>query len=616
MSRTNLQESLPMKKYFATFPVSILYSLVVIGCACPFLIAQQNGAPPQSGEGPSYTLTTTVNRVVLDVVVTDAHGSPVHGLTRDDFKAVEDGATQHVLSFDTADFDGMMAYTPPKLPSLPENTFVDLPASPERGPLYVILYDLVNIPTDDQVFARKQLVRFIENAPEGARFAIFVSSDGVHLVQGFTSDRKELFAAIDPKSSRPHVPEIFLMGVNFGQDDPLAAASRLSSIADYLANLPGRKNLIWMASMFPLDLFPSITDTEQNKEAAKKALDMLAANQIAVYPVDVSGVVLSEVYASPETAGSGGISTDARDYGMTTPMVTPARGSAPAAAPAGASVTGGAGYSLTNASYQKQDEIARVTGGKAIYSSNNVTQSLDKVTEDGGSYYTLTYSPTNKNYDGKLRQIRVELDAKDDHLAYRRAYYGVDPNAAAEGGKATADERIGASRDGFASSMEHGAPAAHQLIFAAHVRAVGPPAMGTHEQMASLVSQTSFLKAEHQAGSAKAPKAVPLQVFAIDYTVTAHQFEVARETSPGVEIAVALYDSDGQLLNASVSTMPDGKAGQTSGSRDAYRMEQRVAAPLNARFLRMAVRDVRTNKTGVMEISLPLAAETEIAQKH
>ena len=605
-----------MKKYFATLPLRVLYNLVVLGCAGPLLIAQQNAVPSQSGEVPSYTLTTTVNRVVLDVVVTDAHGNPVHGLTRDDFKLAEDGAPQRVLSFDTANFDGGMTYTPAALPPLPENTFVDLPPSPERGPLYVILYDLVNIPTDDQVFARKQLVRFIQNAPEGARFAIFVSSDGVHLVQGFTSNRKELFAVIDPKSSRPHVPEIFLMGVNFGQNDPLAAASRLSSIAGYLANLPGRKNLIWMASMFPLDLFPSITDTEQNKEAAKKALDMLAANQIAVYPVDVSGVVLTEVYAPPETAGSGGISTDSRDYGMTKPRVTPPRGSVPTTAPVGASVNGGAGYSLTNASYRQQDEIARVTGGKAIYSSNDVTQSLDKVTQDGGSYYTLTYSPTNKNYNGKLRQIRVELEAKDDHLAYRRAYYGVDPTAAANGGKVTAEERIGTSGDGFAGSMEHGAPAAHQLIFAAHVRTLGPPAMGTPEQMSSLASQTSFLKAERHGGSGKPPKAVPLQVLAVDYTVMAHQFEVAGETAPDVEIAVALYDSDGQVLDASVSKMPDGKTGQNSAPRNAYRMEQRVAAPLNARFLRMAVRDVKTNKTGAMEISLPLAAESEVTVKH
>lgn len=600
-----------MKKCFALSNCRIL---IVLGCVTPLLVAQQNDPPPKGDQVPgipTFTLRTTVNRVVLDVVVKDAHGAPVHGLTRDDFTVQEDGAPQRLLSFDTSNFDAGMVYTPAKLAPLPQNTFVDLPRSPERGPLYVILYDLVNIPNDDQVFARKQLVKFIENTPDGARFAIFVSSDGVHLVQGFTSNRQELFAAIDPKNSRPHVPVVFLMGINFGQNDPLAAASRLTSIAEYLAPLPGRKNLIWMASMFPLRLFPAITDTQQNKEAAQKALDTLAANQIAVYPVDVSGVVLSEVYASPETSGLGGISTDSRDYGMTIPMVTSPGGSAPTPAPAGASVTGGHGYSLTNASYQQQDEIARVTGGEAIYSSNDVSQSLKTVTEDGGSYYTLTYSPTNKNYNGKLRKVHIELSLKGNRLLYRRAYYGIDPEGTANDRMANSGYPAEAPGNGLSANMQHGAPSAYQLIFGAHVRTLGSPALGTPEQMANLASQATVLRADRHSGSIKALKPIQLQVYAIDYTVMARQFQIAGETSPDIEIAAALYDSDGRLLNASVSKMPQVKPPDpmSSAQRDAYRMEQQLDAPLGARFLRMAVHDPKTNKVGAMEIPLPLAGE-------
>ena len=599
-----------MKHPFVLFNPRALCSLVILGCATPLVIAQQSAAPSPNNELPStqtYTLTTSVNRVVLDVVVTDAHGNPVHGLTRDDFKVAEDGVSQHVLSFDTWNFDGGMDYRPSELPPLPENTFVDLPKSPERGPLYVILYDLVNIPNDDQIFARKQLVRFIQNAPEGARFAIFVSSDGVHLIQGFTSNRQELFAAVDPKSSRPHVPEIFLMGTNFGQNDSLAAASRLSAIAGYLSQLQGRKNLIWMASLFPLDLFPAITDTEQNKEAAKKALDILAANQIAVYPVDVSGVIMNEVYAPPGAApGTSGIATDARENGIGNTS-GPAGGSTsvPAGGGHASQFEGGPGFSQTEGNYMLQDEVARVTGGKAIYSSNDVSQSLNKVTADGGSYYTLTYSPTNKTYNGRLRRIHVELNAKDEHLAYRRAYYGVDPEAVAKAGSMAKGEMVQESGGGLSGSMVHGGPSAHQLIFAALVRTLGPPAMGTREQMTDLANATSSQKAEPHGGSAKHPKSIALQVYAIDYTVTAHQFQAAGETSPDIETAVALYDADGELLNASVSKVPVGNESQS-----AYRMEQRVDAPLAARFLRIAVRDSKTNKTGVMEIPLPLATKS------
>ena len=89
------------------------------------------------------------------------------------------------------------------------------------------------------------------------------------------------------------------MGVNFGEGDSLAAASRLNLIARYLAPMPGRKNLVWFAAEFPLSLFPSRDQTDAYREEVKKTLDLLAANQIAVYPVDASGVPSTESYAPP-----------------------------------------------------------------------------------------------------------------------------------------------------------------------------------------------------------------------------------------------------------------------------------------------------------------------------
>jgi hypothetical protein len=46
-----------------------------------------------------------VNRVIVDVVVTDAKGEPVHGLSQHDFSVSEDGQSQRILSFDVHDLD-------------------------------------------------------------------------------------------------------------------------------------------------------------------------------------------------------------------------------------------------------------------------------------------------------------------------------------------------------------------------------------------------------------------------------------------------------------------------------------------------------------------------------
>ena len=65
-----------------------------------FFFAQQAAQSPLSAQGPNageLVIKSTVNRVVLDVVVTDSNGRPVHGLTQKDFSVAEDGRSQQVL---------------------------------------------------------------------------------------------------------------------------------------------------------------------------------------------------------------------------------------------------------------------------------------------------------------------------------------------------------------------------------------------------------------------------------------------------------------------------------------------------------------------------------------
>jgi VWFA-related protein len=265
--------------------------------------------------------------VVLDVIVTDARGAPVPGLSEGDFKVTEDGTEQKIVAFDAVGFSEGMDYVPPTLPPQPVGTYINLPATPEKGPLYVLLYDLVNMDSADQMnspmdhsaqlFARKQLIKFIESKPEGTRFAIFVRSDGLHLVQGFTTDKTLLYCAVDPHNPKAHIPVVFLNGENFGRGDRISALDTLHSIATYLDGLSGRKNLIWFASQFPLSLFAADTDGVNFQAETKETLDLLAHDQIALYPVDGRGVPYQDSHAqignsphsdtvtSPEEAGSG-----------------------------------------------------------------------------------------------------------------------------------------------------------------------------------------------------------------------------------------------------------------------------------------------------------------------
>ncbi len=563
----------------------------------------------------------------MDVVVTDSKGQPVSGLTKADFSVSEDGKPQQVLSFDANGFSSAMDYTPPKLPPEPPNTFVNLPTTPEKGPLYVLLYDLVNMDNQDQMeltvnqhhdqmFGRQQLLKFIENKPEGARFAIFVRSDGLHLIQGFTSDKQQLLAAIDPHHPGPHIPQVFLMGQNWDRGDTFSAMEVIRYIAEYLDGMPGRKNLIWFSGTFPLSLYPGPDDVPNYAAEVKSTLDLVAQDQIAIYPIDVRGPVVADWKSTDiDAGGAGGGQFSSRDVGG------PAGPSGRNNGGAATSMMSGGGYSLVTGSYQIEDEIAQATGGRAFYNRNDLAVAFTEATNTGESYYSLSYAPANLTYNGRLRSIKVDLDKKGYKLAYRRAYFDADidappPLALNEIHKPKPSDTPPPPRklgDTLYANMERGAPIAHQLIFGAHLRTVGAPAMGTPDQMAELATQPAYFKVRHNNKPAKPLPPIKLQRYAIDYTVMAHQLQITGNPL-NLELAVAAYDADGKMLNALVNNGASESAKPPDQpTPKSYRAEQQLDVPLNAAWIRVAVRDANTDRIGAMEIKLPLAPENETA---
>jgi VWFA-related protein len=576
---------------------------------------------PSAGQDEAPTvLQMSVRRVVLDVLVTDAKGAPVSGLTEGDFTVTEDGTPQKIVAFDAVGFSDGMDYVPPSLPPQPAGTYINLPATPEKGPLYVLLYDLVNMDSPDQMntpmdhsvqmFARKQLIKFIESKPEGTRFAIFVRSDGLHLVQGFTADKALLYRAVDPHNPKAHIPMVFLNGENFGRGDRISALDTLHFIATYLDGMSGRKNLIWFSSQFPLSLFAADTDGPNFQEETKETLDLLAHDQIAVYPVDARGVPYQDSHAqignsphsdtvtSPQEAGSGG------------PTGSGTIGNSPSTSSSFVQ-----GSSVVNDSFNVMDGIARETGGQAFYGFNDVAAELVQATEGGEMYYTLAYAPTNLNYNGKVRTIHVALAKKGYALSYRRSYYGTETQQAAVA--ATADEYMESAeaktkhadtplKDSLSANMEFGAPEEHQLVFVVQAQEVGVPAAGTTAQMADLATEPAYFKSRRKSAAVVPLSPILLQKDVFSFNIPTRQFK--GEHSLNLELAAAAYDAEGRLMNAFVRVAKKDWE-ETPGTPDSlpfFRVEQELEVPVAAASLRVAVRDATNDRTGAMEITLPL----------
>lgn len=533
---------------------------------CNSLLAQSDSPTPPAQNTPAQaktesipTFRTTVRRVVVDVVVRDSANRPVHGLKASDFIVAEDGQPQKILSFDAFDLEKPSISLPPNAPHMPPNHFVNIPATPERGPLYVILYDLANIEKiEDQIDARRQVMKFIKSMPDGTRFAIFVRSDGLYLVQGFTADKALLYATLDPSNPKPHVPKVFMMGKNLGQGDPASMINVLTQVNEFLEGIPGHKNLIWLAGTFPLALVPRKEDPRQYEDQIINEINVLTRAQVAVYPINVGGVPVNPP----------GMLTGARMHGGNNNQSVLAGG--PIQGPGGGGLnsltvpdaTGLLASIQTQSSgdsmytdYDVQKALGEATGGRAFYSTNDVTAALDEATEIGGNYYSLTYSPTNFKDDGSRRSVAVRVVQPGYKLSYRRFYFtaALRPNDEAlktRGADASAAPTPPAEYDALQPNMKHGAPMVHDLLFSAHIHSDGIPAKASPEQMAQLAQQPAYMTTGHK-DKTLAP--IDLQKYVIDYRVTdlSLKGQAQNGKAPSFEFAAAAFDSKAACSTAS-----------------------------------------------------------------
>jgi len=404
------------------------------------VLAQQQTADSPAKDLPA-TLRTNVHLVVLDVVAMDDHGHPAADLSRDDFVVLEDGKPQQVKQFERR----MSSSAPPSEPaaSLTPNEYRNVPAQVPNA-VNIILLDMLNTQTRDQGEARRHLVSFLRAMPKGRQVALYGLDTKLHLIQDFTGSSDVLIAAAEQAQLRPSalnpstadqnhdgefVADIKATGGGFANDVAARMANfikntetsktdlrvgltlqSLQQIARSVAGVPGRKNLIWLSSGFPLNLEedsetgPGVVSVAARnyRQAVEQTTAILAQAQIAVYPVDAQGVLVGGVDVT--VAGRGMFDTD-RSGTIGDVMSAQA--------------------TQYSAIHNSMDLLAKNTGGQAFYNGNDLKGAIGRSMDMGSSYYILAYSPSNTEWDGKLRKIEVKAPGKKVKLVYRRTYYAI-----------------------------------------------------------------------------------------------------------------------------------------------------------------------------------------------
>ena len=155
-------------------------------------------AMQQNAVAPS-TIQVFSRETVVDVVVTDKDGQPVRGLTQADFTVKENGNEQAINSF--AEFGAEAAkagVTLSQPAAVQTEVHSNYQQAPARGPVNIVLIDALNASLAGMVIhEQRETAKYLETMPEGTEVAVFgLSQSGLHLLQGFTTDRKLLVGAV------------------------------------------------------------------------------------------------------------------------------------------------------------------------------------------------------------------------------------------------------------------------------------------------------------------------------------------------------------------------------------------------------------------------------------
>jgi len=417
--------------------------------------------PMHSTEQPNTTPTIRVNTrlVLVDVVVKDKKGSPVAGLKAEDFTVQERGKTQKI-----AFLIPPTETTAQSAPSeLPPGIYSNRPEyrSP-GGPLTVILIDAANTPFKDQAYARQQMLQFVrEQSKPGQRMAVMTLTNTLGVLQDFTGDPQVLAKAIEdykpreqemPKGASPpvignsdsargnvSVPVTLNQELRAFQSIQLAyvedrrvetTLSAMRSLARILGGIPGRKSVIWLTAAFPFTLIPenrevtgdeladslptisqlgvgtrsagasASTSRQQHAQEIREAAAQLASAQVAIYPVDVRGLV-------------SGMEPTIDDLAATQLF--------------NATQTAQMKLSDVTSSQETMREMAQETGGKVYINQNEIKQGAVLATQYSAAAYTIGYYPEDKKMDGKYRPIKVKVNRDALEVRNRRGYYAIDP---------------------------------------------------------------------------------------------------------------------------------------------------------------------------------------------
>src|SRR5262249_46373745 len=155
-------------------------------------------------------------------------------------------------------------------------------------------------------------------------------------------------------------------------------------LAQDVSSFRGRKNVLWLSEEFPVYFGPEVNvyDPHPNLQSyddqTRDTSGLLSSAQISLYPIDVRGL------------STGGIANSS----------------------SGAGPVGNGRIFAIESLHIAMDELAKQTGGRAYYKTNDLKVAMQKNLEKGSHYYTIAYAPPNHKWKSKYPHIQIQLNPR------------------------------------------------------------------------------------------------------------------------------------------------------------------------------------------------------------
>lgn len=424
-----------MKKSFLALVCAVLFVSNVFSQT-----AKPTPAPQPADDEDVVKISTSL--IQVDVTVTDKNGKVISDLKPEEMEIYENGKKQDISNFSFISNIKKTAETPAENGKDKINVPIPLRnvnSEQVRRTIALVVDDLT-LSFESVYFVRRALKKFVdEQMQDGDLVAIIRTGAGIGALQQFTTDKRQLYAAIEKVKWNPAgngkigafapleaVNSLPQTGSEEEESDSLQneAETELNNLRESIfatgtlgavnfivrgmQELPGRKSVMLLSDGFRLFTTSNSGFLESSRvlDLLRRLVDLANRSSVVIYTMDARGLQTTGLTAADNTDGRNAEQIE---------------------------------QSLSNRRaelFDTQDGLrylAQQTGGISVVNNNDLSNGISRMLDDQ-SYYLIGYQPDEETFDPKTRRFNklvVKVTRSGARVRYRSGFFGVSNEAIA-----------------------------------------------------------------------------------------------------------------------------------------------------------------------------------------